>query len=542
MLIDAGLHAEIAHSNRLNRLLSQWGTKLAATASIIIVLTGTVAIMFHAGLALPLQGQKASASSLRLQDIQVEPDPAEVLQVQLRRLAGSDPVQEYTLHKSAGQIYQNHGRLADASFHFKKAVELARQNEDRAAALVALGTAKLFQGRISESRKQLEKAVLIADHDSVYAVNAIHALANARRDLGHATEAIRLYQQAWDLGLRQGAVDTVQLPRVAADMAEAHARRGQKEKALFWLKEAQNQIAALRRKFIGQHNHEELEEAQVYSLLAATYQQSGQVTRAMEFYHKALLVQVRTLPGTHTDLIATRLGLARAQRDLGDRAEAQRTIAQAELIIRGGAHEGPDLSRCLVLKADLRHEAQDLEGAKTIIKEAIMEQERQFGDEQTPEKAVALNTYGSILHDQAQLNEAHKQYMKALRVNLATVGEWHPETAATYNSLGTLFQDANSLDMAREHFQKCLQIQLASIGEASPGVANTYNNLATIRFRQGEVKEASELLRKALKVLDSADVPSTNPDRAIYLDNLSQVELAVRQGSKVNTRTDEIHA
>jgi len=105
MLIDAGLHAEIAHSNRLNRLLSQWGTKLAATASIIIVLTGTVAIMFHAGLALPLQGQKASASSLRLQDIQVEPDPAEVLQVQLRRLAGSDPVQEYTLHKSAGQIY-----------------------------------------------------------------------------------------------------------------------------------------------------------------------------------------------------------------------------------------------------------------------------------------------------------------------------------------------------------------------------------------------------------------------------------------------------
>jgi len=526
MCVDERLPPAMVHRSDSAGRVGSWSRwRISATATLITTLLGMTALLLEAVVGVESVNSKAAGRMLS-EEVLTEPGAVDVLLVQLRRLGGKDPTQEYPLHSTAGNIYREQGRFSDASVHYAKAVDLAQNNHDRVVALVALGSTKLHKGHLSDAHRHLEKAVALADRGSEHAVAAIHALANVHRDLGHADESIRLYKQAWELGFLHRDMRPSEMPLLAADAGEAHAQRGLQQQALVWFKTAQKQAMAIKQRLHHQQQEGQPYEAQIHSLLGAWHHQAGQVNKAMELYQKALRVQARVLHATNTDLIGTRLSIARAQRDLGDHNGAQRTAMAVEFTLRSGALEGPDLSRCLVLKADLLREAKRLQEAKSAIQEAIHEQEKTFIGE-SPEVAMAMSTLGSVLHDEGKLEEAHQYYMKALLLNENTVGEWHPETAATHNSLGTLYEDTNNLKQARIHFKKCLEIQLASVGKSSPEVANTYNNLATVMFRQGAEKEAAALLKKALKVMDAAGIPSTNPDRAVYKDNLGQVLEAI---------------
>merc|ERR1719188_274958 len=130
----------------------------------------------------------------------------------------------------------------------------------------------------------------------------------------------------------------------------------------------------------------------------------------MEWYHKAVRTQARLLQPSSPDLVATRMGLARAHRDLGDPGNAFERVAAVEATVRAGPGEGPDLSRVLLLKADLLRDAGRLEEAEMTIKEVLAHQESCFGSEDHPDVAVARHSYGSTLHDQQRIDEAHTWY------------------------------------------------------------------------------------------------------------------------------------
>lgn len=248
----------------------------------------------------------------------------------------------------------------------------------------------------------------------------------------------------------------------------------------------------------------------------------GDTKHALNLYQKAMRVQSRTLRPGHPDVIGSQVSIARAQRDLGESANAKDTIAMAERTLRAGPQEGPDLARVLVLKADLLREGKQYKEAETAVNEALALQLQVFGGDDYPEVAVSLMAYGGILHDQNHFMTAGEKYSRALAVNMKTLGPNNPETAASHNSLGTLFQDAGNDEKAREHFSECLKIQLKTVGPANPDVSTTYNNLATILFRQGKPKDAIRLFQKAIDVLDAAAVPKENPDREIFQENMAE--------------------
>lgn len=263
--------------------------------------------------------------------------------------------------------------------------------------------------------------------------------------------------------------------------------------------------------------------AKVSSFTAVAHHLLGDIPRAMENYRRALRAQVQVLHPSHPDLVSTELGIARAQRDLGNSEGALHAIEAVETTLRQGHQEGLDLSRALIYKSDMLRENKRTAAAEEAIKEAIDLQAALFQGEEHPEAAIALSSYGSILHDSGKADEAHDKYKRALWINLKTVGEKHPGTASAYNSLGTLYEDIGDDSTAHEHFSKCLKIQLDTLGEESPDVANTYNNLATVLFRQGQPAEAALFLRKALQVLDTAGVPQNSPDRLLYEENLEEI-------------------
>merc|ERR1719301_504649 len=182
------------------------------------------------------------------------------------------------------------------------------------------------------------------------------------------------------------------------------------------------------------------------------------------------------------------MNIAKNQRDSGEGfGTALATIDQAEYMLKERTTL-PEYASLLSMKADILREEGRLEEAEEFARRALALQE---GSEETPELAVSLNGLGSIMHDQRKYKFAVKHYMRALSVNLKTVGPTHPETAATYNNLGNVYQDSGDDDAAERYYMKCLEIQKELFDKQTPGpeLAASYNNIATILVRQERFQE-----------------------------------------------------
>lgn len=448
-----------------------------------------------------------------------DPDPVDILLRQLQRTKDKDIAQRHALHTSAGHVLRDQGRYTQAAEHYENALSLANDREQLIEAQQMLGLVEMHQGKLLAARHHLESAFVLTDQGDHLSLAVLRTLADVKREMGSLEEALKLYDHAWKIGLKKHDGDGLVL--VAAEVSEAHTRRGEVDKALNWLKMANQQLDA--NKLDRGRRGDPAAIAKVDAYMAGVLHAQGHIKEAHELYKRALRAQAAALRPSHPDILATRMGMARAQRDSGDAEGALRAIEAVAKTLKSGPNEGPDLSRTLLLKADLLREAKRHKEAEDEIKLALKLQKQAFGGMDHPEVAVALSSYGSLLHDMGQYQEAFGKYKEALNLNLKTVGDRHPETASTYNSLGTLHEDAGNDEAAMTHFSKCLEIQLHTVGDKSPDVANSYNNLATVHFRRGSPEKAAELLRKAIAVLDAAGVPKGNPDRAVYEENLQEV-------------------
>jgi len=455
----------------------------------------------------------------------------EILERQLEQLSPGS-IAELTLHKSLGNLYKHGGHYEEAISHYEFARGLAARlgdGEELVSTLQSLGLVKLRQGQLPDARALFERAHALLDADDITgAMEVMHNLGNVRRDMGHFDAALDLYKKVQEIVSSSAISNEEEDSKLQIDMGETFARRGDLDKALPFLQQATKALSGA---------HEELSESSLavaYSTLGAVHHAKGDLIRADGLYAKALKMQTRTLRSGHPDLVATQLRKSRLLRDLGDHDGAVSMASSAEDALRHVQDNGPDMVSCLVWKSDLLREESRVDEAELAIEEALAVQGHCCSGFDSPDAAIAIHTYGSILHDQGKLDLAVEKYKKALEMNLHTVGLEHPETAAAHNSLGTVYQDMGDDGRAEVHFAKCLEIQLQTVGIQSPEVSNTYNNLATILFRRGSLTDAKQLFEKALQVLDAAGVPSGNPDRIIYAENLSEVaaKLQIPQGAE----------
>lgn len=492
----------------------------AAVGPTRLLLTCAAAALLVAALFSPqLSGRKLEV------DLLDEPSSVELLEQQLLNISDSDPERKAALHLSAAHLSLAEGHYRDAAMHCEaaKSISTTLGGELHVESLLAAGRTALQRGRLQEARRDLEEASALVDARGDQAVAVPHALGIVHRDTGNLERALELLWRAWQNGISRDRADADRMPMVAADIGETHARRGQFDAAIGYMQQAVEQQESL-----GQLLQESLaasdpELASMYTLLAGAHHARGDVVQGIGLYRKAAHMQRRMLRPSHPDSVATQMGLARAWRDTGSSDQAMQIIDKVEGALRTGPHEGMELSRALIMRADLLREQKLHAEARLAIEEASSLQLQVLGGEDSYEVAVALNTHGSILHDAGELDGAHDKYSEALDMNLRTVGLRHPETAATHNSLGTLYEDVGEDSSASAQYRRCLEIQLQTVGPTSPEVANTYNNLATVLFRQGSTGDAVEYLREAVRVLDVAGVPAGNPDRELYTSNLAEV-------------------
>jgi len=412
-------------------------------------------------------------------------------------------------------LYRDQGRFVESSEHFLAAKNIVLRSGDQSqlpTALLDLGDVELQLGRLHRALEVFELAAEAADKGSDLERRALRALGNAHSEQGHLKTALQFFKRAELMdGDRFDAA-------LQADIGDAYLQQADFEQAMDVLQRAMRETprSALW--------SAEAELAKLRSVLGAVHHWRGDVDRAMRLYRQALSVQARVLRVNHPDLVSTRISHARAVRDNGDLAAAIGEISSLEVDVRGGANQGPDLSRVLILKADLLREGQQYVEAERILSEALDLQAACFEGSDSPEIAVALNTFGSILHDQKKWKLAHETYARALAIGEQSMGSEHPEIAAAHNNLGTLFSDLGYDDQAERHYRKCLEIQLRIMPADSAELSTSFNNLAVVLFRRGSLGEAAAMLQKALQVMDRAKVPSNNPERLVYAEHLEQVK------------------
>eukprot|EP00747_Dinoflagellata_sp_TGD_P162130 gnl/TRDRNA2_/TRDRNA2_179378_c0_seq1.p1 gnl/TRDRNA2_/TRDRNA2_179378_c0~~gnl/TRDRNA2_/TRDRNA2_179378_c0_seq1.p1 ORF type:complete len:560 (-),score=151.94 gnl/TRDRNA2_/TRDRNA2_179378_c0_seq1:347-2026(-) len=529
------VHVVDANELQQPHRFSKYRFTVTFSSCLFLIAVGTIALI--------AQKRSSSPSAHEHEDIETEHGPAEVLLRQLRQLdrtvtSEADLTKELALRTSLGHIYRDQGR-------YEKAVQTYTLAHDTALrlgggghlieVLQSRGTTRVHQGRLVAARQDLEMAYVLVDKQNApeRSIDVLHALGDVQRDQGKLNDALEMYEKAMKQAKELLAADLLG-PKVAAltsDIAEVHARKGDNARALSSFRQALKQLEDIDRDPMRVAAVPDPQLAQTRSLLGNALQASGDTAHAMEAYRKALRQQTKHLGPVHPDLIFTRLNIARAHRDLGEHDKALEAIEAVEKTLRSGPMEGPDLSRTLVVKTDLLREVQRYGEATDAIAEALEHQGKCFKGEVSPEVAVALISYGSLLHDQRKFKDALRNYNRALELNMQTLGPTHPETAASHNNIGTLYQDVGDDLEAQKHFEISLDIQSKSQGAISMDMATTYNNLGTILYKRGELEDAARLLAKAIEVLDELGAPEGSPDRAVYRENLDEVVQKIHEKS-----------
>src|SRR6266705_1521477 len=100
------------------------------------------------------------------------------------------------------------------------------------------------------------------------------------------------------------------------------------------------------------------------------------------------------------------------------------------------------------------------------------------------DSAVTWNKIGIAYHQMMQIEEAKRNYEKAIKLN--------PHYSEAINNLGTVYYSKRSYRRAISHYNKALKL--------APNSASIYSNLGTAQFARKKYKEASESYQKALSL------------------------------------------
>lgn len=226
------------------------------------------------------------------------------------------------------------------------------------------------------------------------------------------------------------------------------------------------------------------------SFIGLDYSYIGPVTKAIEFYKKALAID--KLPKDDTSEKRNRLGnLARVYALSGDKETALKFFRLARRIKTGG---------------------------KTQDDEAL----------------VLINaSIGNVYRELCQLENAKQTYMEALRLARNTKNKKMENRLLS--SLGIVYRDLDELELAYTHFLSSLLVARAAKDELGRGDA--LGNLGNILYQKGKPDEAEPYYCKALTI-------ATKMQDTLFISrwrgNLANVYVALAyKGARQKNRLEE---
>ena len=209
---------------------------------------------------------------------------------------------------------------------------------------------------------------------------------------------------------------------------------------------------------ISQYGDTSKELAICYNNKGIVYKNRNELSRAMEYYQKALSIRQHILPADHPDI-------ANSYNNIGDIFHFQNKCEQAlDYFLKA-------------LKINTDHFGY-------------------FNDN----VATNYNNIGGVYNTMRDYDNAINNYKKALDIRLKLYGNSNVKVANTYNNIGVALHYKQKYDEALDYYQKALNIRLENLDKYHPDVAQCYSNVGWIYNSPDTYPKALEYFRKALNI------------------------------------------
>jgi len=238
----------------------------------------------------------------------------------------------------------------------------------------------------------------------------------------------------------------------------------------------------------------------------------GEYAKAIEYYERALKINLATLGRTHPSTATTYNNLGALYQKMGEHEKAleyyEKALAIGEEVL---GIEHPETATYYNNLGLLYHQSMGKhEKALEYYEKALAIREEVLGIEHS-KTATSYNNLGLLYHQSMGKHEkALEYYEKALAIGEEVLGIEHPEIATYYNNLGLLYQNMGEHEKALEYYEKALAIREEVLGIEHSETATSYNNLALLYEHMGQHKMALEYYEKALVIMSNV-FPNGHP-------------------------------
>ena len=414
----------------------------------------------------------------------------------------------------------------------------------------------LVYPKIRETNKAIEcfqKARAIKEkmygkeHDAVAKV--IRSLATVYREIGEHSRAIELFEKELKIrvkvhgeenvtvGEHDGAIELSEKELlikeklhsekheenrdIAANccrLATCYSKTGQQTKAIELYERALNILKSL----YGEDNHSV---ASCYNNLGNAYSKMNQNRQAIGIYEKAIAIAERVYSGEHESVAIYCRNLAAVYKDIGEYTEAIE-LYKDEMRIRQkiSGDENEMLAKCYNNLGSAYRYIEEPSQAIELFEKELKIRVKIHGEEHGT-VAECYNNLARVYDDTGEHGRAIELFEKELLITEKLHSEKHEENhdeAANCCRLATCYSKTGQQTKAIELYERALNILKRLYGEDNHTVASCYNNLGIAYSKMNQNRQAIGFCEKAIAIVERID-SGEHESVAIYCRNLAAV-------------------
>jgi len=233
--------------------------------------------------------------------------------------------------------------------------------------------------------------------------------------------------------------------------------------------------------------------------LGNLYSASGDVDKGTRLTNEQLAIAYEIFNNDDPELGLSEIASGTLANFRGDLATRQKLLKQGIDRLRPAADEyARELINALIV-LDEGYGQESRRQATAVANEALAIAIRVYGRDSL-QVASARIRIGSTMSIFGSYEESERNFLTAIPVLEANLGENHSITLSALNNLGYLYHRRGDLVKAEQVHRRLLRRQIANNGEVHRATADSYQNLAGAITRQGRYEESLPLHWKAHEI------------------------------------------
>jgi tetratricopeptide (TPR) repeat protein len=273
-------------------------------------------------------------------------------------------------------------------------------------------------------------------------------------------------------------------------IGKAHENRGSYRMAIAFFEE--------KLQFLG--DTDDLEHAETYNSLGMLSCRAGLYMEAMDFYDRALGIQMK-LGCDKVQLAMARVLTGSVQYYLGHFEKALILFQDALVILQfqvGREHEtvAATLFQMGLVKAALC----EYDSAMEVFHEAFAIQNRLLGQDHPATLRTRREVGNMYAIYESEIASAFDQFDEVLETQKQIHGDKHPNVAETLHSIGCAQVRKRDFAAALKTLEGCYKMRLEFLGMDHPLQATTLHEIAKLMLKRGRIKKAIHICDAALNI------------------------------------------